>query len=447
MKKKLLFIVSFFVILFSVFQLSGCRGDNTETDIKEVQNNPLSYIRNEYIKDKNVLFGKDIEWNDAKLYKKKDSVVFITVPIKNTQTNVIEILSFRIDQGKVLGHLWKYESIKAFAPGDYKLSGHQIMNRMTGKVSYNSLDSQFSYNLKMIAGTSIQGTKISSLDNVMAIGSDAFCAGKCHREIPGVEIPGNPGTGPGKDPNPYPDKSPVPPAIMPGGSPPAPDTPASKWAETHIDESGLKNNKCANDVYQKLKNKSELFNNLLGKFKGYSLLNLKFETRVIEFTSPTGEKREIPARTEIDNVKNGYITVALNPNYMGSSELGRASLFIHEMLHAYMTWQLKNVGWNGLDNANAYKSIDEKNLPELLKAYKDNFYDSGKSEHEFISNYYIPKIINALKAYDPNLGTDSEYEKIAWTGLQQTNAYKNKSNMDTYDSIIGNNVKKEKCTN
>ena len=442
MKKKLLFIVSFFVILFSVFQLSGCRGDNIETDIKEVQNNPLSYIRNEYIKDKNVLFGKDIEWNDAKLYKKKDSVVFITVPIKNTQTNVIEVLSFRIDQGKVLGHLWKYESIKDFAPGDYKLSGHQIMNRMTGKVSYNSLDGQFSYNLKMIAGTSIQDTKISSLDNVMAIGSDALCAGKCHREIPGVEIPGNPGTGPGKDPNPYPDKSPVPPAIMPGGTPPAPDTPASKWAETHIDESGLKSNKCANDVYQRLKGKSELFDKLLDKFKGYSLLNLKFEIKDIG----------IPANTNIENVKNGYVTVTFNPNYLGSSELGRASFFIHEMLHAYMTWQLKNAGWDGINSTNSYKNIDEKNLPDLLKAYRENNYKPGASEHEFISNYYIPRIVDALKAYNPNLGTDSEYEALAWNGLQGTNTFRdlektNEIRAKTISSIIKDNIKNKPCGN
>lgn len=437
MKKKLLFTVSLFIILFSVFQLSGCRGDNTEIDVKEVQNNPLSYIRNEYIKDKNVLYEKDIEWNDAKLYKKKDSVVFITVPIKNTQTNVIEVLSFRIDQGKVLGHLWKYESIKAFAPGDYKLSGHQIMNRMTGKVSYNSLDGQFSYNLKMIAGTSIQDTKISSLDNVMAIGSDALCAGKCHREIPGVEIPGNPGTGPGKDPNPYPDKSPVPPAIMPGGLPSAPETSADNWAKTHIDTNGIKNNKCANDVYKKLETKSELFNNLLGKFKGYSLLNLKFEIKDIG----------IPANTNIENVKNGYVTVTLNPNYLGSSELGRASLFVHEMLHAYMTWQLVNAGWDGINSTDSYKRIDEKNLPALLKAYREKNYKPGISEHEFISNYYIPKIVNALKAYDPNLGTDSEYEKIAWSGLQETDTYKNKSNKDTYDSIIWDNIKKKPCGN
>ncbi|MCT4237908.1 hypothetical protein HZP42_16120 [Elizabethkingia anophelis] len=211
---------------------------------------------------------------------------------------------------------------------------------------------------------------------------------------------------------------------------------ADQWAKSHIDASALKNNKCADEVYQKLKDNSAFFNNLLGKFDGNSILDLKFDIKDLN----------VPAKTEIENVRNGYVTIALNPNYLGSSELGRASLFVHEMLHAYMTWQLKQAGWDGLDNAISYKSIDERNLPDLLKAYKEKNYERpGESEHEFISNFYIPKIINALKAYDPNLGTDSEYEKIAWAGLQETDSYKNKPNRDTYDSIIWDNIKNKKC--
>ncbi|HFK5529274.1 TPA: hypothetical protein ACGZ99_003349, partial [Elizabethkingia anophelis] len=213
---------------------------------------------------------------------------------------------------------------------------------------------------------------------------------------------------------------------------------ADQWAKDHIDASALKNNKCADEVYQKLKDNLAFFNNLLGKFDGNSILDLKFEIKDLK----------VPAKTEIENVRNGYVTIAFNPNYLGSSELGRASLFIHEMLHAYMTWQLKQAGWDGLDNAISYKSIDEKNLPDLLKAYKEKNYERpGASEHEFISNFYIPKIVNALKAYDPNLGTDSEYEKIAWAGLQETDSYKNKPNKDTYDSIIWDNIKKIPCGN
>ncbi|PSD43676.1 hypothetical protein C7E23_15500 [Elizabethkingia anophelis] len=155
----------------------------------------------------------------------------------------------------------------------------------------------------------------------------------------------------------------------------------------------------------------------------------------------------VVALTEIDNVKNGIITISFNPEYAGATELGRASTFVHEMFHAYMTWQLVEAGWDGEDTAESYKSIDEKNLPDLLKAYKDNFYNAGISEHEFISQFYIPKIITALKEYDPNLGTEAEYQAIAWNGLQGTEAFKNKSNKDTLGAIIYDNVKKEPCGN
>lgn len=210
-----------------------------------------------------------------------------------------------------------------------------------------------------------------------------------------------------------------------------------EWAKEHIDDKEIKENECINEVYEKLKSKPGVFNILLDNFRGNSILDLKLRMKNVGTV----------AKTEIDNVKNGFVTISFNPEYAGASELGRASTFIHEMFHAYMTWQLVNVGWNGEDTAESYKSIDEQNLPDLLKAYKNNLYDAGISEHEFISTFYIPTIIAALKEYDPNLGTEGEYEAIAWNGLQRTEAFKNKSNKDTLEAIIYDNVKKEPCTN
>ncbi|WP_407478115.1 hypothetical protein [Elizabethkingia anophelis] len=220
---------------------------------------------------------------------------------------------------------------------------------------------------------------------------------------------------------------------------------ADQWAKDHIDASDLKNNKCVDDVYQKLKNKSELFNNLLGKFDGKSILDLKL------VITDMGENNKV-AVTEIKNVNKGFVTIHFNPNYMGSTEFARASTIIHETLHAYMTWQLVNSGWNGIDNAESYQKIDEKNLPTLLKAYKDRNYDPGASEHDFMANYYIPKIVNALKAYDPDLGTDSEYNALAWLGLQGTSLYQELKKTDpdreaTIDALLRDNVKTEKCKN
>ena len=239
--------------------------------------------------------------------------------------------------------------------------------------------------------------------------------------------------------------------LPPPSSRPAPPSKSKKdsaivdWTTNHIDYSGIKDNKCINDVYQKLKAKSELFNNLLDKFDGKSILDLKL------VITDMGENNKV-AVTELKNVNKGYVTIHFNPNYMGSTEFARASTIIHEMLHAYMTWQLLNSGWNGIDNAESYQKIDEKNLPTLLKAYKDRNYDAGASEHDFMANYYIPKIVNALKAYDPNLGTDSEYNALAWLGLQGTSLYLELKKTDpdreaTIDALLRDNVKTEKCKN
>ncbi|HFK5527544.1 TPA: hypothetical protein ACGZ99_001591 [Elizabethkingia anophelis] len=75
-----------------------------------------------------------------------------------------------------------------------------------------------------------------------------------------------------------------------------------------------------------------------------------------------------------------------------------------------------------------------------MKAYKDNFYNAGVSEHEFISDFYIPRIVTALK----------EYEAIAWNGLQGTKTFgameKNDNNRwATISSILKDNIKNKKC--
>ncbi|MCL1664102.1 hypothetical protein M2T78_07545 [Elizabethkingia ursingii] len=216
---------------------------------------------------------------------------------------------------------------------------------------------------------------------------------------------------------------------------------ADKWATEEVDDRDLQVNDCANNVYKKLKSKPGLFNNLMEKFDGKSILNLRL--RLIGTS--------VPAETDITQVKNGFVSINFNTNYLGSSELGRASLFIHEMLHAYMTWQLVNSGWDGINDAESYKIINEKKLPSLLKAYKEKNYERpGESEHEFIANYYIPKIVTALKSYDPNLGTDSEYEAMAWNGLEGTKTFgdmliTDETRAKTISSIISDNIKNKKC--
>lgn len=85
-------------------------------------------------------------------YKNNNKFILLTVPIKNESTTTIEKLTFRIDNDKVTGHLWKFESSKGFSSQYYKLSSHEIIKNLTGKVSYTALEGTMKYKLQVING-------------------------------------------------------------------------------------------------------------------------------------------------------------------------------------------------------------------------------------------------------------------------------------------------------
>ncbi|CDN74434.1 hypothetical protein [Elizabethkingia anophelis] len=198
-----------------------------------------------------------------------------------------------------------------------------------------------------------------------------------------------------------------------GSTPPSPE----QWTSSdHVRDSEVKKNKCLDEVYTRLKNSSGLFNNLLGNFKGNTILNLNFSIRSM------GADGNI-AITEVDRVSSqGYVNIAFNGDVLGSSRLFIAGTIIHEMLHAKLTYDLVNAGWDGrTDNL---PKIDPESLPTLLEYYRKNNYKEGRSEHEFLSNYYIPKVKAALAQFDGYQQSDSVYEALAWKGLQSTNTYR-----------------------
>lgn len=184
------FVIGGFLLLGS---LHSCSHESLETEIVNVQKDPILYIKNEYMKGKDMIAGKLIEWDKVREYKKEGDIIFITVPIKNGQPNIIEELSFRIDDNKVSGHLWKFKSDLPFTPEDYKLSAHEIMGNMTGTVSYMALEGSMRYEKKIVRG--------GFIDEVAKSGSgpmDAPSCRGCHEKGGGlIGTPQNPiDTGP-----------------------------------------------------------------------------------------------------------------------------------------------------------------------------------------------------------------------------------------------------------
>ncbi|MDV3747081.1 hypothetical protein CMU21_04475 [Elizabethkingia anophelis] len=225
-----------------------------------------------------------------------------------------------------------------------------------------------------------------------------------------------------------------------GSNPPSPE----EWTSSdHVRDSEVKKNKCLDEVYTQLKNSSGLFNSLLGNFKGNAVLNLNFSVRSLGTGSVGGGIQT--AYTDVNTIKNGYVNITVNSDILGSSKLFLASTLIHEMLHAKLTYDLVNAGWTGrTDNI---PKIDSEALPTLLEYYRKNNYNGNSSEHEFLSNYYIPKIKDALARFDGYQNSSSLYEELAWKGLQFTQTFNNlpESKRTSIDTTIATNLKKAPC--
>lgn len=212
-------------ILF-LSSVQSCMHESLETEISTVQQDPLSFIRSEYMRGKDMVGGKLIEWEKARKYKREENIILITVPVKNEENNLIEELTFRIDNNKVSGHLWKFKSNTPFTSEDYTLTAHEIMNKMTGTVSYIALEGSMRYEKKIVKGEAI--------DEVAKNGSGPMSSPackKCHGEIDEVVITVPGGGGPT---NPFPPDNPtipIPPIVIPPPKPtdpPAGNDPCSK---------------------------------------------------------------------------------------------------------------------------------------------------------------------------------------------------------------------------
>lgn len=54
--------LSIILISSTLSLLQSCIEDSLQTEIINIQDNPILYIKKEYLKDKNIVIGKTIEW-------------------------------------------------------------------------------------------------------------------------------------------------------------------------------------------------------------------------------------------------------------------------------------------------------------------------------------------------------------------------------------------------
>ena len=142
-------------------------------------------------------------------------------------------------------------------------------------------------------------------------------------------------------------------------------------------------------------------------------------------------------------------TLQLDKSFLeNATEIGIASVIIHEIIHMEMHWDLyTSTGKKGAVNITDFNN---SSYPSY-KAIYDKYFGTGFIDyhHEFMALYRRDKIIDALSKYDKDIlkitdrsgkvningkeikySSAQFYEALSWGGLQGTKAYENLSYED-----------------
>lgn len=167
-------------------------------------------------------------------------------------------------------------------------------------------------------------------------------------------------------------------------------------------------------IFEKLKNSSSGFENAIKKFDGeFTVSHLKLtinnnlDTNVYGITNPPVN---YVTEVQFDNTKLGTL-----------SDLGAATVFAHEIIHAEIFRKMLSAAQRGTLNS---KTPQEQ--VALVNSLKDNFpglYDYYEKRwkptwnHEMMANHYRGTIADIIQQFDNNRLPRSAYEAVAWLGL------------------------------
>ena len=176
-------------------------------------------------------------------------------------------------------------------------------------------------------------------------------------------------------------------------------------------------------VFNKLKNSSTGFKNMIQKFDGdFPVSHLKYS---IDNSLPDS------ANAITDNGGEYIIEIKLNGNNLSQrTVLGLARTLTHETIHAEMYRKLRSVNYK----------VSINDFPGIYDYYRRH----KNWQHEQMAAHYVGTIAGMLKEFDNSQNTNSLYTDLAWEGLQNTVTWNNLSNSEK-DRII-NTVKNYKST-
>lgn len=169
-------------------------------------------------------------------------------------------------------------------------------------------------------------------------------------------------------------------------------------------------------VYDKLKNSSTGFDNAIKKFDGdFSVSHLKLTINNSLETNVYGET--LPPVN--------YITeVQISNNALGTlSDLGKATVFAHEIIHAEIFRKMLSAAQNSTLETNGMSQQQQVNYVNSLRnnfpGLYDYYYKRYKPtwNHELMANHYRSIIADVAQQFDNNRLPRSTYEAVAWVGL------------------------------
>jgi hypothetical protein len=171
-------------------------------------------------------------------------------------------------------------------------------------------------------------------------------------------------------------------------------------------------------VYQRLMNSDSKFKNAIQKFDGqFPVSHLKLSINNNLESNVYG----------ITLLPVGYVTeIQFNENsFNGLSDLGRATVFAHEIIHAEIFRKMLSAAQLGTllpDSSNMtikqqtdYVKSLKNNFPGLYEYYFTRYKPTWN--HEMMANHYRTTIADVIQEFDNNRLPRSTYEAVAWLGL------------------------------
>jgi hypothetical protein len=169
-------------------------------------------------------------------------------------------------------------------------------------------------------------------------------------------------------------------------------------------------------IFEKLKNSSSGFESAIKKFDGeFTVSHLKL----------TINDNLEPNVYGITLLPVNYITEVQisNAALQSLSDLGKATVFAHEIIHAEIFRKMLSAAQLGSLDPNNMNAQQQTNYVNSLKDNFPGLYDyflvryKPTWNHEMMANHYRTTIADIIQKFDNNRLPRSTYEAVSWVGL------------------------------